>query len=69
MEVFEAMSTCRAMRYLKTDEVSTELIQQVITAATWAPSPGNSQGRDFVIVTDKEKIQTIANSIEGSMAA
>ncbi|MGB1678278.1 MAG: nitroreductase family protein, partial [Acidimicrobiales bacterium] len=69
MEVFEVMSTCRAMRYLKTDEVATDLIEQVITAATWAPSPGNSQGRDFVIVTDKEKIQTIANSIEGSMAA
>ena len=69
MEVFEAMSTCRAMRYLKTDEVSTDLIEQVITAATWAPSPGNSQGRDFVVVTDKEKIRTIANSIEGSMAA
>ncbi len=51
MEVFEAMSTCRAMRYLKTDEVSTDLIEQVITAATWAPSPGNSQGRDFVIAT------------------
>ena len=64
MEVFEAMSTCRAMRYLKTDEVSTDLIEQVITAATWAPSPGNSQGRDFVIVTDKEKIRTSANSIE-----
>ena len=53
----------------KTDEIPADLIEQVITAATWAPSPGNSQGRDFVIVTDKEKIQTIANSIEGSMAA
>ena len=69
MDIFEAMSTCRALRYLKTDEIPADLIEQVITAATWAPSPGNSQGRDFVIVTDKEKIQTIANSIEGSMAA
>ncbi len=68
MEIFEAMSTCRAMRYLKSDEVSADLIEQVVTAATWAPSPGNSQGRDFVIVTDKEKILTIANTIEGSMA-
>ena len=56
MEAFEAMSTCRAMRYLKADEVPSDLIEQVITAATWAPSPGNSQGSDFVIVTDKEKI-------------
>ena len=69
MEAFEAMSTCRAMRYLKADEVPSDLIEQVITAATWAPSPGNSQGRDFVIVTDKEKILEIANSIEESMAS
>ena len=40
MDIFEAMSTCRAMRYLKTDEVSADVIEQVITAATWAPSPG-----------------------------
>ena len=69
MEAFEAMSTCRAMRYLKADEVPSDLIEQVITAATWAPSPGNSQGRDFVIVTDKEMILEIANSIEESMAS
>ena len=55
MDVFEAMSTCRAIRYLKPDPVDDDLIEQVITAATWAPSPDNSQGRDFVVVTDPEK--------------
>ncbi len=68
MDVFEAMSTCRAIRYLKPEAIPDELITKVVTAATWAPSPGNSQGRDFVIVTDKKKIQDIANSIEGSMS-
>ena len=48
MDVFEAMSSCRAIRYLKPDPIPDELIEQVITAATWAPSPGNSQVRDFV---------------------
>ena len=47
MDLFDAMSTCRAMRYLKSDPVEPDLIEKVITAATWAPSPGNSQGRDF----------------------
>ena len=47
MDVFEAMRTCRAMRYLKPDPVDDDLIEKIITAATWAPSPGNSQGRRF----------------------
>lgn len=67
MDVFEAMSTCRAIRYLKPDPVDDELIEQVITAATWAPSPGNSQGRDFVVVTDPEKKRIIGDAIEAVM--
>ena len=68
MDVFEAMGSCRAIRYLKSEDVPDSLITKVVTAATWAPSPGNSQGRDFIIVTDKKKIQQIANSIEESMS-
>ena len=67
MDVFEAMSTCRAMRYLKPDPVDDELIEQIITAATWAPSPGNSPGRDFVVVTDPAKKQTIGDAVETVM--
>ncbi len=67
MDVFEAMSTCRAMRYLKPDPVDDELIEQVVTAATWAPSPGNSQGRDFVVVADPAKKQRIGEAISAVM--
>ena len=67
MDIFEVMGTCRAIRYLKSDSIPDELIEQVITAATWAPSPGNSQGRDFVVVTDKKKIAAIATAIEQTM--
>lgn len=68
MDVFEAMSTCRAMRYLRPDPIDDELIEKVITAATWAPSPGNSQGRDFVVVRDADKKQKIGDAIEAVMA-
>ncbi len=67
MDVFEAMSTCRAIRYLKPDPIDDELIEQVITAATWAPSPGNSQGRDFVVVRDPDKKAAIGDAIEAVM--
>ena len=67
MDVFEAMSTCRAMRYLKPDPVDDELIERIVTAATWAPSPGNSQGRDFVVVRDAAKKEAIGDAIEAVM--
>ena len=68
MDVYEAMSTCRAMRYLKPDPIDEALLRKIIAAATWAPSPGNSQGRDFVVVTDAAKKQAIGDAIESVMA-
>lgn len=67
MEIFEAMSTCRAIRYLKPDPIDPAMLEQVITAATWAPSPGNSQGRDFVVVQDQAKKTAIGDAVEAAM--
>ena len=69
MDVFDAMSTCRAIRYLKPDPIDDALIEQVITAGTWAPSPGNSQGRDFIVVNDKTKLKQIGDAIENAMGS
>ena len=55
MDVFEAMGTARAIRYLKPDPVPPELIEKLVWAATRASSPGNSQAWEFVAVTDPEK--------------
>ena len=67
MDVFEAMSTCRAIRQLKPDPVPIELIDKVLWAATRAPSPGNSQGWDFLVVDDPAKKTTIAAAIRRAM--
>lgn len=53
MDAFEALETCRAIRYLKPDPVPRALIERVVYGATRASSPGNSQGWDFVVVTDR----------------
>ena len=50
MDVFEAMETCRAMRYLKPDPVPEETIRKLIHAATRASSPRNSQPWAFVVL-------------------
>jgi nitroreductase len=68
MDVFEAMGTCRAMRYLKADPVPADLVERLIWAATRAPSPGNSQGWDFVVVDDPDPKRRIAHAVRTAMA-
>ena len=68
MDVFEAMSSARAIRYLKPDPVAPELIEKLIWAATRASSPGNSQAWEFVVVTDAEKKARIGGAISDAMA-
>jgi nitroreductase len=69
MDVFEAMGTCRAMRHLKPDPVPDDLVERVLWAATRAPSPGNSQGWDFVVLRDAAKKSRIADAVSAAMAA
>jgi nitroreductase len=68
MDVFEAMGTCRAMRVLKPDPVPQELIDRILWAATRAPSPGNSQGWDFVVVDEAEPKARIGAAVRAAMA-
>ena len=59
-DLYDVMSTMRAMRRLKPDPVPRELIERLIQAASWAPSGGNSQGTRYVVVDDRTQIARIA---------
>jgi nitroreductase len=67
MDVLEAMGTCRAIRHLRPDPVPDELLHKVLRAATCAPSPGNSQGWDFVVVRDAHMRREIGNAVRNAM--
>ena len=54
--IFEVMATMRAMRRLKPDPVPRELLLELVEAATWAPSGGNVQAYQFVVVTDRAQM-------------
>jgi nitroreductase len=54
------MSTLRAMRRLKPDPVPDELLERLVQAAVWAPSGGNRQAMEFVIVTDRALMARLA---------
>lgn len=48
------------MRHLKPDPVPEGLVREILEAATCAPSPGNSQGWDFVVVRDPDVRRQLA---------
>ena len=60
MDIFEAMSTQRAMRRLKPDPVPDELIWKLLDAAVKAPSGGNRQPWNFIVIRDAETKTKIA---------
>ena len=67
--VLEVMGTCRAMRWLRPDPVPPELIDRVLWAATRAPSPGNTQDWDFVVVDDPDAKARIGAAVREAMTA
>src|SRR3954471_24441659 len=58
--IFELMHTMRAMRRLKPDPVPRDLLEQLVEAATWAPSASNSQAYSYLIVTDRAQMARLA---------
>ena len=66
--VFETMGTARAIRQLKPDPVPEALIDKLLWAATRAPSPGNSQGWDFIVLDDPDKKARIAVAVQNAMS-
>ncbi|HLA18973.1 MAG TPA: nitroreductase family protein [Dehalococcoidia bacterium] len=60
MEFFEVIDTQRAMRRLKPDPVPDELIWKLLDAAVKAPSGGNRQPWNFIVIRDAETKAKIA---------
>ncbi|MEO9223912.1 MAG: nitroreductase family protein [Acidimicrobiales bacterium] len=59
--LYDALMTTRAMRRFTDEPVSDEEITEILAAAVQAPSGGNIQPYQFVVVTDPEKRATIGD--------
>lgn len=59
MELYDAMSTLRAVRRLKSDPIPEDVLGRILEAATWAPTGGNMQPWRMVAVTDADKKQAL----------
>ena len=54
LDVFEVIKKRRSIRSFKSKPIPKEFLNRILEAAQWAPSAGNCQARDFIIVNDLE---------------
>lgn len=60
-DLYEMMSTLRAVRRLRPDPIPPDVLHRVLQAACWAPTGGNMQPWRVVVVTDPELKQGVAD--------
>ncbi|MDP6376366.1 MAG: nitroreductase family protein [Pseudomonadales bacterium] len=59
MELYDAMSSLRAVRRLRPDPIPDLVLRRVLTAATWAPTGGNMQPWRIVLVREGVRKQRL----------
>lgn len=65
MELTQAIETRRSVRRFTAKPVEDEKIKQIIELGNLAPSAGNLQPRDFVVVKNQEIKDRLANAAHG----
>lgn len=66
--IIDILASTRAMRRLKPDPVPRELLEQIVAAATWAPTASDSQLYSYVVVTDRAqmaRLGTLWRQVQG----
>ena len=61
MEALECIKTRRSVRKFTDQPVTREELEQVVAAAAYVPSWKNTQVARYIVVTDKEKKQRLAD--------
>jgi len=61
MDIYDAMSTLRAVRRLKPDPLPEGVLHRILQAAAWAPSGGNVQPWRVVVVRETEKRRAVGD--------
>jgi 5,6-dimethylbenzimidazole synthase len=59
MDVFKAIKERRSCRKFVPDAVSEDVIEKILDAAIWAPSPANNQPWEFIVITNQDIKQQI----------
>ena len=62
MDVLEAIKRRRSIRAFQKSDVAPEIVEKLIDAARWAPSAGNIQPWEFIIVRNPEIKRNLAKA-------
>lgn len=65
MDILEAIKGRRSIRAFKSQDVPAEIVEKFIDAARWAPSAGNIQPWEFIIVRKPEIKRRLAKAALG----
>ncbi|UCC91855.1 MAG: nitroreductase family protein, partial [Candidatus Aenigmatarchaeota archaeon] len=65
MELNEAIRKRRSIRSYQDRPVEEEKIEEILEAAHWAPSAGNLQSVEYIIVKDRETRERLAGAAFG----
>ncbi len=60
-DLYETMSTLRAVRRLRTDPIPDEVLERVLQAACWSPTGGNQQPWRVIVVSSDVHKQGLAD--------
>ena len=58
-DLYDMMSTLRAVRRLKPDAIPADVLERVLQAACWAPTGGNVQPWRVIVVRSPERKQAL----------
>jgi len=61
MDILTALRTRRSIRKFDDKPVSDEMVREILNAAMMAPSAGNAQPWQFVVVDDRKALDSIAD--------
>ena len=64
MDLFEAITERRSCRSFLSDPVDEALVNKIIEAGTWAPSPLNAQPWEFIVITNGAVLKKIYEASE-----
>ena len=64
MELMDAMRDRRSVRRYQDRKVPRELLEELLTAACWAPSAENTQPWYFVVLTQPEELEKMMSTME-----
>ncbi len=62
MEFFDVVNTRRSIRKYKQDDIPSQIVSDVLTSASLAPSGSNRQPWKFIVVRDELKKEAIAKA-------